>query len=1264
MGATQAAKAEGAAAAAAVAAAPPSVPAATQLQQQATEQQQQQQQQRALPPAMSQPSTVPMEEPQQATEEQSQTSTQDEQQQQAGQPGQRRLASQCPQCSAPASLRPTPGSKAWTQCQTQECSTWVKHGRQLYTCNLCKAELCPVCAGRSSRKRAPQHPIEPVLEQRQQDMQPTPPPPPPLTDLPEETAQESTWLAILRSFPTVRRCQLVQWIPDRVAQRYADLRIAALEQLVDATDRRAHPDTLELYSRLALAMPHLLLRYSEAPSRTSAADTADPAMTQLAAIRGRLLLAEQNQWTRLLTEALRDEEARMTALATMRTGPQRDAHLDRLQPETYSQAARAADEGDVRKAKRLLMGMRLLPATEATCEKIMALFPPAAQCEEDFAPAAPVSTVRHPRAPVHSKHVLDFVRSCRRQAHPGPAGERNAHIAAAMRCPRAAGVLARWANLWATAAIPLQARIPWLQMTGIGGDKGKGKARPIVFQEVLFKLAAGCIAQAEDGRISAQVGPLQYAAGVRPGTAQMIWETEAEMAACAQDIFFGLDIENAFGTTRRSDAHLEALECSTATAQLQWNMWYGGAQQQVWLQVGNSWRQVTMATGVCQGGCSAKQDFTLAFARAQRTADAKVQVELGDDLPARPSKRLYMDDECVRAPRRVWRRVLEAIRTGLAAHGYRLRTDKTKAHCPAAQGDAALATELAAELHGHAEFMLDGLPLLGKVADGEHLTVVTAHGPLTGPTAARMESARTLAQGIHAMLDAGIEGKAAGPAWKLTSLVLNKALSYDVCVSPPDRLRPHTDELDDLVAMLARRLVDPALTDRHDAWPACLAQLREPRQHGGLDLTSATSIAPYAFLSTALAILPAATHGLAHLRMLYTPGDVTLPQAIEDAMHDLDRAGLVDEAISAQTTLATEGVLLDDWGMPNATTSPLCIRNAAKAGIDLRHRRRAWLRERADSRLAGLASEARAHRWTHGGEEGGLGFLANACSDLATWDDAEFTINLRRRLRLHLATPGATCTHMRRSARQQGHSASDAPDAACSAPLDVHADHAIQCMIGGDHNAIHDAGADEIARMQQQAGLRSRREVYLPQLATRKKTEPRADIVCWGTPALPVTRLDFTVVSPWASRNAKTMLERPAATAKRAEDAKADEYGSKGGISVQGIALEAGGRFGPQLDAHLRLLASLARARDGLAGREPRHHLRTWRTRLAVLLGRFTAHTVTTALGGHTCLQGSSPSDVQLCVGPPRWQQQQPFRALPLHATTTTTRSATDRLCC
>ena len=346
-------------------------------------------------------------------------------------------------------------------------------------------------------------------------------------------------------------------------------------------------------------------------------------------------------------------------------------------------------------------------------------------------------------------------------------------------------------------------------------------------------------------------------------------------------------------------------------------------------------------------------------------------------------------------------------------------------------------------------------------------------------------------------------------------------------------------------------------------------------------------------------------------------------------------------AVNAQVAIAKDGVLIDRWGMPAAPSlaraEQLCVRQAAKAGIDLCHRRKAWLIKKADIQLDNLSVAARSHHWVHGGEEGGLGFVANASSDLAAWDDAEFHINLRRRLRLRITQRGGPCMHMRRAARRQAQAPNAAADGACAAPLDEYGDHAVQCMIGGDHTAMHDATADEIASMQQQAGLRSRREVYVPQLATAKKTEPRADIMCWGSATLPVLRQDFTMVSPWASRNAAAMQEAPAAAARRAEEAKDSEYGTKGGISVRGLALEAGGRHGPRLEEHLKFLASLARRRDSLVGREPRHHLRAWRTRIAVLLGRFTAHSVMAALGGHTTLWGGScgePSAVQLRAAP------------------------------
>ena len=180
--------------------------------------------------------------------------------------------------------------------------------------------------------------------------------------------------------------------------------------------------------------------------------------------------------------------------------------------------------------------------------------------------------------------------------------------------------------------------------------------------------------------------------------------------------------------------------------------------------------------------------------------------------------------------------------------------------------------------------------------------------------------------------------------------------------------------------------------------------------------------------------------------------------------------------------------------------------------------------------------------------------------------------------------------------------------------MDRWGDHAVQCMIGGAHTAVHDAISNEIARAQEAAGLHARREVYVPQLATAKKTEPRADLMAWGSPALPQARLDFTLVSPWASRHRANAQSGPAQAASKAEQAKDAEYGAKGGVSILGIAMEAGGRHGPRLEAHLKLLASLAGRRDSLTGRDPKRHLQQLRLRISVLLGRFIAFAVESAL--------------------------------------------------
>ena len=117
---------------------------------------------------------------------------------------------------------------------------------------------------------------------------------------------------------------------------------------------------------------------------------------------------------------------------------------------------------------------------------------------------------------------------------------------------------------------------------------------------------------------------------------------------------------------------------------------------------------------------------------------------------------------------------------------------------------------------------------------------------------------------------------------------------------------------------------------------------------------------------------------------------------------------------------------------------------------------------------------------------------------------------------------------------------------------------------------------------------------------------------------MPLLHGDATVIS--THRRAATAARAvPAAAAHAAERAKVRKYGEAGGVSVQGLCIEFGGRHGPCLQQLLGQLALLARQQGTLAGAPAaRAPLRAWRQRLAVLLGRAVAVLVTTAVEPHS----------------------------------------------
>ena len=107
-----------------------------------------------------------------------------------------------------------------------------------------------------------------------------------------------------------------------------------------------------------------------------------------------------------------------------------------------------------------------------------------------------------------------------------------------------------------------------------------------------------------------------------------------------------------------------------------------------------------------------------------------------------------------------------------------------------------------------------------------------------------------------------------------------------------------------------------------------------------------------------------------------------------------------------------------------------------------------------------------------------------------------------------------------------------------------------------------------------ETGLKSRREVIFPTLATENLTEPRVDVDAWGHPRLPHIRLEFTVVDEEALHYSSAMRKgQEAPVVAQAQRAKESKYGKPtGGVGVTGISLQLNGRFVPGLDMLLRSL--------------------------------------------------------------------------------------------
>ena len=115
--------------------------------------------------------------------------------------------------------------------------------------------------------------------------------------------------------------------------------------------------------------------------------------------------------------------------------------------------------------------------------------------------------------------------------------------------------------------------------------------------------------------------------------------------------------------------------------------------------------------------------------------------------------------------------VMTKLKETLERHILELRKDKCTAYCPTPERVECIREEMTQFL----KWTPEGLMILATASDGEYWTEIT--------TEAR-KSHEPTDKRLRQMCEADLECRRLAPAWKLVTIVLNNALSFDCCVVP------------------------------------------------------------------------------------------------------------------------------------------------------------------------------------------------------------------------------------------------------------------------------------------------------------------------------------------------------------------------------------------------------------------------------------------------------------------------------------------------
>ena len=292
--------------------------------------------------------------------------------------------------------------------------------------------------------------------------------------------------------------------------------------------------------------------------------------------------------------------------------------------------------------------------------------------------------------------------------------------------------------------------------------------------------------------------------------------------------------------------------------------------------------------------------------------------------------------------------------------------------------------------------------IMGTARDGEY--------PTEKPMSGRSQNARNLADRIRRMCEADLECRRLAPAWKLVTIVLNNALSFDCCVVPPEALASYAQKLYEIVDALLAMFVGQDRLEHMLPSKECAC----PRMLEDLPLLLLRSLMAFSAQYLAIASSVAKSTGLRAMETL----------------------ALVAAARGAQGKLGHVGPSMDERAMPREVDSPSRELEVSRVGTrPLRMRQTSWKQQLAEAatRCEPLRSSA-ARLIQMGGDENALWLTKNESPECTPLDDMEFRINARMRLALPVVVWGL-CQHQRRQKP-------DGTAGASLAHLDAHGQHA------------------------------------------------------------------------------------------------------------------------------------------------------------------------------------------------------------------------------